>query len=168
MSRKNKDSQAEQSRSGQTDGRPAYLRSLRPRGESLGAVKEEAKEGAKEVAPVEQEQERETTEDVELYRWRNWLLPRRPLVAVFVIGSFIGCMLLLIGRYHCFCSGHQRYSSIVWPHICFLSRSSFPKKELDTGHSWHVISAHGMLSWPTRNFPTACSLHMIYGLSGGE
>ena len=94
MSRKNKDSQAEQSRSVQTDGRPAYLRSLRPRGESLGAVKEEAKEGAKEVAPVEQEQERETTEDVELYRWRNWLLPRRPLVAVFVIGSFIGCIAL--------------------------------------------------------------------------
>jgi len=83
MPRKNNDSQAEQSRPGKT-GRPAYLRGLRPREKPPGEIKE--------VAPVEEEQE--PKEDVELYRWTNWLLPRRPLVAVFVIGSLIGCIAL--------------------------------------------------------------------------
>jgi hypothetical protein len=88
MPRKNKDSQAEQSQPGRPAGRPSYLRGLRPREKAPGAVKQEAKDEAKEVAPVEEEQE--AKEDVELYRWINWLLPRRPLVAVFVIASFIG------------------------------------------------------------------------------
>ncbi|HOP70049.1 MAG TPA: hypothetical protein PLF60_00105 [Bacillota bacterium] len=86
MPLKNKDSQAEQSRPGQTAGRPAYLRGLRPREKPPGEVKE--------AAPVETHEEQEPKEDVELYRWTNWLLPRRPLVAVFVIASLIGCIVL--------------------------------------------------------------------------
>ncbi|HHY12434.1 MAG TPA: hypothetical protein GX529_07375 [Firmicutes bacterium] len=85
MPQKNEKSEREQGRPGTTAGRPAYLRGLMPRGKPDSAE-------AKEVAPVDKEEE--AKEDVELYSWKNWLLPRRPLVSAVVVASLIGCIVL--------------------------------------------------------------------------
>lgn len=65
--------------------RPAYLRRLTPseKGDDV-ELKEELHVDVKD----------EPKEDVELYSWKNWLLPRRPLVSALVIVSLFGSMAL--------------------------------------------------------------------------
>ncbi len=72
-----------------TSGRPSYLRGPVPQRQP-GVDDQDTQ--TKEAASVQEKDQ--ITEDVELYTWTNWLLPRRPLISALVVGSLIGCIAL--------------------------------------------------------------------------
>ncbi|HHW18786.1 MAG TPA: hypothetical protein GXX30_07780 [Firmicutes bacterium] len=86
------------SKAGPRVQRPSYLRgSIAPK--AANPSRPEAVSAAQpgherpEVQRPEA-QKAEEKEDVELYSWSVWLLPRRPLVSVLVVASLIGSILL--------------------------------------------------------------------------
>lgn len=83
------DNEATKDRQRSTSGRPTYLRG--PASQRKPDVDSQDTQ-TKEATSVQEEDQ--ITEDVELYTWTNWLLPRRPLVSVFVVASLIGCIAL--------------------------------------------------------------------------
>ncbi len=80
MSQENRKFKAGNTRS--STGRPSYLRRIVPDEKPETEIEEES--------PVDKKEE--VKEDVELYSWENWLLPKRPLVAVVVVASLLASM----------------------------------------------------------------------------
>lgn len=79
--------------------RPSYLggpsTARRPGGQaadssrSAGRVPEQSSSGARDGADKAAEQRQEAAEDKEIYSWKVWLLPRRPLVSVAVVLTLV-------------------------------------------------------------------------------
>ncbi|HHY16875.1 MAG TPA: hypothetical protein GX524_02255 [Firmicutes bacterium] len=79
-------------------GRPSYLRGPLPQkrvdSDFREASDREAKSSTDRPEKSPAQSKGEVKEDVELYSWKIWLLPRRPLVSVLVVASVIGSVAL--------------------------------------------------------------------------
>lgn len=97
MPQKDNDSEV-RNRPGSASGRPSYLRGPLPQkkadaGSQVTDIREaKAKPRGSQDSPAQAKSE--AAEDVELYNWKIWLLPRRPLVSAFVVASVIGSVAL--------------------------------------------------------------------------
>jgi len=78
--------------------RPSYLRGPVVAGKVRAKIEEGKKDESDKSRRAQQEaqedQKEELKKDLELYSWKVWLLPRRPLVSVLVVTSLIGSIAL--------------------------------------------------------------------------